>query len=204
MKNINYLINGILALAVIVLFILYFSGNKKAISASGTTEVSLNETTALPVAYINVDSLLSNYNYSKDLMEQLTRKQENARANFTQQARNLQSEVDNFQYKLKNSAFATQERAEQEQQRLMRKQQELQALDEKLSQDVMEEAQRVNQQLRDTIIAQLREFNKDKGYQLIISNNGGNPILITNNDAYNITDEVTEYLNKRWSGGSGD
>ncbi|MDR3195054.1 MAG: OmpH family outer membrane protein [Tannerella sp.] len=202
MKSINYVINGVLAVAILVLFIVQFTG-KDSVLPVVTKTASGEVVSGFPVAYFNVDSLLLNYNFSKDLNEQLVRKQENARANITQQARNLQSEVDNFQHKLRNGAFATQERAEQEQQRLMKKQQELQVLDEKLTQDLMDESRRLNEQLSDTIRLHLNVYNEDKNYQIIFSNAAGNPIYLAD-EVYDITNELIEYLNKRWSGTPGE
>ncbi|MDR1455986.1 MAG: OmpH family outer membrane protein [Tannerella sp.] len=199
MKNINYVINGVLAVAILILFILQFSEKKGSLLPATTTASSGEAVTGFPVAYFNADSLLLNYNFSKDLNEQLVRKQENARANITQQARNLQSEVDNFQYKLRNGAFATQERAEQEQQRILKKQQDLQALEEKLTQELMEESRRLNAQLSDTVRRHLRQFNKDRNYQIIFGNVEGTPIYQAE-DVYNITSELIDYLNRSWSG----
>ena len=139
------------------------------------------------------------YNFSIDLNEQILKKQENARANYTQKARSLQSEAEEFQYKLQNGAFATRERAEQEQQRLMKKQQELQELDSRLTQELMEQTQAMNEQLRDTVVHYLKQYNQGKGYQIIFSNTAGSPIFLAD-DAYNITNEIVEYLNKRYSG----
>ena len=116
MKNINYVINGVLAVAVVILYIMQFSGKKE--SSVTRTFASAGDTTALlPIAYVNVDSLLLNYNYSKDLNEIILKKQENSRANITQKARSLQGEMQDFQRKVENNAFLTRERAEQEQQR---------------------------------------------------------------------------------------
>lgn len=201
MKNVNYVINGVLAIAVLVLFVMQFSGKKDS-AASSKTKSSLTgaHSSEFPVAYVNVDSLLLNYNFSKDLNEQIVRKQENARASYTQQARDLEADVQNFQYKMQNGAFASQQRAEQEQQRIIKKQQQLQALDEKLSQELMEESQRINEQLRDTIMMNLREYNKEKGFQIIFSNSGSSTgTILLADDVYNVTNEVIEYLNKRWS-----
>lgn len=199
-NNVNYVIQGILAIAVIILFVMYFSGKKSNTPAmrSATAE-SGEQIVGFPVAYINVDSLLLKYNFSIDLNEQILKKQENARANYTQKARSLQSEAEEFQYKLQNGAFATRERAEQEQQRLMKKQQELQELDSRLTQELMEQTQAMNEQLRDTVVHYLKQYNQGKGYQIIFSNTAGSPIFLAD-DAYNITNEIVEYLNKRYSG----
>ena len=197
MKNINYIINGVLALAVVILFVLQFTGKKE----SGVTKTFTAEESAsglLPIAYVNVDSLLLNYNYSKELNEIIIKKQENSRASVNQKLRSLQTEMQDFQRKVENNAFLTRERAEQEQARLMKKQQELQDFDNRLAQELVSEQQRLNEQLRDTLVSQLRVYNKDKGYQVILSNTMGDNILLAG-DAYDITKEVIEYLNKNYA-----
>ena len=197
MKNINYIINGVLALAVVILFVLQFTGKKE----SGVTKTFTAEESAsglLPIAYVNVDSLLLNYNYPKDLNEIIIKKQENSRASVNQKLRSLQTEMQDFQRKVENNAFLTRERAEQEQARLMKKQQELQDFDNRLAQELVSEQQRLNEQLRDTLVSQLRVYNKDKGYQVILSNTMGDNILLAG-DAYDITKEVIEYLNKNYA-----
>ena len=197
MKNINYIINGVLALAVVILFVLQFTGKKE----SGVTKTFTAEESAsglLPIAYVNVDSLLLNYNYSKDLNEIIIKKQENSRASVNQKLRSLQTEMQDFQRKVENNAFLTRGRAEQEQARLMKKQQELQDFDNRLAQELVSEQQRLNEQLRDTLVSQLRVYNKDKGYQVILSNTMGDNILLAG-DAYDITKEVIEYLNKNYA-----
>ena len=197
MKNINYIINGVLALAVVILFVLQFTGKKE----SGVTKTFTAQESAsglLPIAYVNVDSLLLNYNYSKDLNEIIIKKQENSRASVNQKLRSLQTEMQDFQRKVENNAFLTRERAEQEQARLMKKQQELQDFDNRLAQELVSEQQRLNEQLRDTLVSQLRVYNKDKGYQVILSNTMGDNILLAG-DAYDITKEVIEYLNKNYA-----
>jgi outer membrane protein len=197
MKNINYIINGVLAVAVVILFVMQFSDKKETRNVRPVASGE-NLTGTLPVAYVNVDSLLENYNYAKDLNEIILKKSENSRASVNQKATSLRSEMQEFQRKIENNAFLTRERAEQEQQRLLQKQQELQELDARLSQELMNEQQKLNEQLRDTVVAQLKVFNKDKGYQIIYSNTLGDNILLAN-DIYDITAEVLDYLNKNYS-----
>ena len=95
-------------------------GNKQAApnqSVSDDTTIS-SYRDKLPIAYINVDSLLSKYNYAKDLNEKMINKQENARASINEKARQLKKEQDDFQRKYQNNAFLSPERAQQEYQRL--------------------------------------------------------------------------------------
>ena len=197
MKNINYIINGVLALAVVILFVLQFTGKKES-GVTRTFTAEENASGLLPIAYVNVDSLLLNYNYSKDLNEIIIKKQENSRASVNQKLRALQVEMQDFQRKVENNAFLTRERAEQEQARLVKKQQELQDFDSRLAQELVAEQQRLNEQLRDTLVSQLKVYNKDKGYQVILSNTMGDNILLAG-DSYDITQEVIEYLNKNYA-----
>jgi outer membrane protein len=198
MKNINYIINGILALAVIILFVMQFSGKKESGKTQTFTAGVDGTDGLLPIAYVNVDSLLLNYNYSKDLNEVILRKQEDSRANINQKAKALRSDMQEFERKYQNNAFLTPQRAQEEQQRLLNKQQELQELDERLTQELMLEQQKLNQQLRDTIVSHLKVFNQTKGFQVIFSNTMGDNILLAT-DAYDITAELIEYLNNNYT-----
>lgn len=198
MKNISLVLNAVLILAVIILFILVL-GNKKNNTATG--EFRANDSTfsnRLPIAYINIDSLLLNYQFAKESNESLMKRQEDSRLDLNLKARQLQAEMAEFQKKLQNNAFLSRERAEQEQGRLMRKEQDLQQLNAKLSQELMDVQQKVSEQLRDSINIFLKEYNKDKKFELILSNTSSDNILIAN-DAYDITKEVTEALNSRYS-----
>lgn len=196
MKNINYVINGVLAVAVIILFVMQFS-NKKDSPSAKTFAQSDDPVNVLPVAYVNLDSLLLNYNYAKDLYETQIRNQENARLTVTQQMRALEKDVQEFQRKAENNAFLSRERAQQEEQRIVKKQQELQELNDRLTNELLQEQQRTDEILRDTLISQLKVYNYDKKYQVIL--NGGSLLLA--DDVYDITTEVVEVLNKNYSSG---
>jgi outer membrane protein len=198
MKNLSLILNAVLAIAVIILFWLVL-GTK---SNSAAKELITGKTTIaagkLPIAYINVDSLLLHYQFSKDANESLTKKQEDSRLTINTRARELQTEMAEFQKKLENNAFLSRERAEQEQLRLQKKQQELQQLDGKLSQQLMQVQQKMSEELRDTINAFLKDFNKEHKYEMIISNTANDNVLYAGK-AYDITSEVTKLLNERCS-----
>lgn len=198
MKNINYVINGVLAMAVIILFVMQLSGKKESTVASAYTAEGEMTTNQLPVAYVNVDSLLQNYNYSKDLNERIVKMQEDFRLDMTQRTRSLETELADFQRKYEANAFLTQERAQQESNRLMKKRDELQNYAAKKEQELATKQMELNSQLRDTIVSQLTAFNQSKGYQIIFSNTMGDNILLAN-PAYDITAEFLEVLNKNYS-----
>jgi outer membrane protein len=198
MKNINTIVHIVLAIGLIVLYILHFTvgGSSKTshrVSGSDSTAIGAQ----LPIAYINVDSLLLNYNYSKDLNEVLIRKRENAQATLTEKARKLDAEMKEFQRKHENNAFLSEQSFKSQQQALMKKQQDLQTLEDNLTQDLMKEQQKMNEQLRDSIYKFLQEYNKDHKYEMIISNTMNDNIMVAK-PVYNITNEIVELLNSKY------
>ena len=107
-----------------------------------------------------------------------------------------------FQRKLEANAFLSRERAESEQaklqkkeQQLMAKQQDLENLRQKLSNDFMNEQAALTQQLQDSVQAFLREYNADGHLHLILND----AVLMNKVAGYDITDEVIEGLNNRYS-----
>ena len=197
MNKIHLSIELVLAAAVVALFVIVFNGRSKAPEAPQSVAAPVVEG-AMPVAYLNVDSLLLQYTYAQEMTEKLLRKQEDARLKLNTKARTLQKEMEDFQRKLENNAFLSRERAENEQQRLLRKQQELEDLDAKLTQEIMTENQKFNMQLADTLMAFLKDFNADGRYQIILSNNAKDNILMAA-EGYDITSAVVSGLNSRYT-----
>ena len=198
MKNLSLILNAVLAIAVIVLFVKVFSNNPKSPSEKAFYKNDSLNAGLLPIAYINVDSLLLNYQFAKEANESLIKKQEDSRLSINTKARQLQTEMSEFQRKLEANAFLSRERAEQEQSRLLKRQEDLRELDGQLSQQLMEQQQKMSEQLRDTINSFLKEYNKDQKYQLILSNTSSDNILYAT-EGLDITPEITDLLNKRYA-----
>ncbi|MEA4841420.1 MAG: OmpH family outer membrane protein [Bacteroidales bacterium] len=198
MKHTNTIVNIVLAISIIVLYILHFCSNDSSnYKSSKISSRAISSSKEMPIAYINIDSLLQNYSYSKDLNEVLIRKRENAQATLTQKARQLDADMQEFQRKHENNAFLSEQSFKSQQQALVKKQQNLQQLEENLTQELVKEQQKMNEQLRDSIYKFLRSYNKDKKYQMIISNTMNDNIMIAD-PIYNITNDVVDALNSKY------
>ena len=192
MNKLQILVNVVLVAAVAALFVIFYSGQKPASAETA----ALDPTEVIPVAYLNVDSLLTNYTFALEASDKLMSKQEDARVKMNTKLRTFQNEVADFQRKLENNAFLSRERAEKEQQRLAKKEQELQELEAKLTQDIMMENQKLNLQLADSLNNFLKEFNADGRFHIILSNSAKDNVLMAN-EQYDITEEVINGLNAR-------
>lgn len=171
------------------------SNNQQTPTAAATP---LAEGAALPIAYVNTDSLLTNYDMAKDLNEELIKKTEDARANLNSQAASLEKEMTEFNRKLQTNAFLSEERAQSEANRLQNKQNQLEQLNYKLQNDLAQEQAQMNARLSDTIQAVLKEYNEVKKFELILSNTMHDNILL-DNEKYDITGELLEILNARYN-----
>ena len=147
---------------------------------------------------MEVDTLLSKYNFFIDLNEAMMKKEENIRLTLNQKAATLDKDQKEFQKKYENNAFISPERAQQEYNRLMKMQQDLQALQNKLTNELAAETQKNSLQLRDSINVFLKEYNKTKGYNLILSNTGFDNLLYADS-SFNITQEIIDGLNARYT-----
>ena len=85
-----------------------------------TATVVVHDTVpALKIAYVDIDTLLINYDFWNDLNEEMIRKEENVRATLNEKAKDLEADFAEFERKLNNNGFVTRERAESEQNRIL-------------------------------------------------------------------------------------
>ena len=180
MKKTNFILNGLMALAIVFGFTQCANNNNAAVQSAPAANA--NGSSGMKIAFVEIDSLLTKYNFSNDLNEQIIKKEENIRTTLNEKGKKLEKE----------------QRAQQEYQRIQKQMQDLQDLQQKLSGELAAENQKNILQLRDSINSFLQIYNKDKGYDLIISNSGFDNLLY-GNPAYNITDEIVEGLNKRYT-----
>lgn len=198
MKKTNFILNGFLALATVLVFAQCTDKNNNASTNSTAPATGVAGSSNMKIAYVEIDSLLTKYNFWNDLNELMIKKEENIRTTLNERGKKLEAEAREFERKIQNNGFASRERAEQEQMRLMKQQQDLQGLQQKLSEELASENQKNSLQLRDSINSFLKIYNKDKGYDLIISNTGFDNLLYAN-PAYNITQEIIDGLNARYT-----
>ena len=152
--------------------------------------------TAVKIAYVEVDSLMTQYDFAKDYSVTLQKKSNNARNTLTQKGNALQAAVNNFQQKLNNNGFQSREQAASVQAAIQRQQNDLQELQARLENELASETAKFNEALRDSLQNFLVDYNKDKKFDLILSKAGDNILLA--DKKFDITADVIAGLNKRY------
>ena len=192
MKRNQNIITTLCAAAIVLTFA---QCNNAPQQTAVTPAVTCDSARALKIAYVDIDTLLTNYNLWIELNETMISKEEDVRATLNEKAKSLQSDYEEFERKLNNNAFATRERAEAEQNRILKKREELEQLQERLTNELAIENNKNSLLFRDSINAYIRDYNKEHGYNIILSRIGDNILYIDN--AMNITQDIIDGLNAR-------
>ena len=164
----------------------------KVDSKSDTGKVAAGE---LKIAFIEVDSIMTQYKFCKDFSEILQKKGQNIQNTLAAKQQQLQAAGANFQQKLQQNAY-TREQAEGIQANLQKQAVDLDALNQRLSNEFQTETEKYNTALSDSIQHFLAKYNKDKKFGLILSKAGDN--ILYADKAYDITNEVIAGLNKAY------
>ena len=151
---------------------------------------------SVKIAYVEVDSLMTQYEFCKEFTLILEKKSTNARNTLNSKGQALQSAMANFQQKLQNNGFTSREQAEGQQVAIQRQQQSLQELQARLENELAQETQKYNAGLRDSLSHFLDAYNKDKKYDLILTKQGDNILYAAKR--FDITADVINGLNKRY------
>ena len=154
------------------------------------------ETKELKIAYVEIDTLMSQYQFCKDYAELANVEGENIQRTLTGKQRTLEQHAAAMQKKYESNGFTSQEELTRAQQSLQTEQQALQELSERLQASFMEEQAKFNEEMRDSVQKFLKQYNKSKKYDFIMAKAGDNMLLA--NPKYDITAEVVKGLNKRY------
>lgn len=154
------------------------------------------EKAALSVAYIEVDSLLTQYNFCVDYASILEQKSLRIQQTLQTKSQQLENDLVEFQKNLQDGTYTTQEQAETAQAALQKKQLQLQNLQQSLVTEFDKEQTMYSDALHDSLINFLNEYNKTYNYTYIVSKQGDNILLAA--EKYNITEDVVKGLNKRY------
>ena len=171
---------------------------------AGTAKVAggtLTEGESLPIAFIQADSLYNNYQLQIDLTQDLVQKKAQAEDQVNKQMASFQKEYQDFMQKVQTNSFiGGQSRQESEARRLQQKQSTIEQHASALQQDLALLQSQAFDRVNDSIQAVLKEYNKDKHFEVIYSSVPNTTVFYVN-EKYDITQDVLDLLNKRYAEG---
>lgn len=183
------------AAVVALMSLVVASCNKQAPKVEEKSASTNAANAGMKIAYIEVDSIMSQYKFCKEYSLILEKKSQNIQNTVNAKGRSLQAAAAKFQQDIQNNKY-TQQQAEAVQAGLQKQNADLQALQQRLGAEFQAETEKFNKALRDSIQHYLAVYNKDKKFSLILSKAGDN--ILYADKTYDITNEVIAGLNKAY------
>jgi len=192
-KNASLFLNVLLTIAVAVLYYLHFASPKAETAVATKPAADANRK---DIVYVNVDSLLTKYDFFKDTQKVLESKRFQLENELATKGRNLQNKAQFFQ-KQASEGRLTQEQGRATEASLQKEQQDILAYRERAAQNLAGEEAEKNKLLYDQIYDYLKGINAQNKYQFVLGYTKGGGILFANPDA-DQTKAILDGLNKRY------
>jgi outer membrane protein len=191
MQRVLLVLNILLLIAVAYLFVDKFSSGRGASGAEESAVDKTNDESGLQVVYVNVDTLLNNYDAFRNQQKALTAREQEEDAKLRSRGKALEREIMALQEKAAGGTMTPRD-LKMEEERLMRKQQEFLADQERISRDLLAESGRVNEELQGRIVRIIKDVKEERGYDIVLSYGVGSPVL-----AIDSTMDITPVVLKR-------
>jgi outer membrane protein len=189
MKNLSLILNIVLFALVGHLYYL----NLKKPKAADAVISSPSNSDGVKIAYVNGDTLDSQYIWLKKQKEDIQKRMETAENNLAAKEQSLMKDTQALQEKFQ-AGNMTQADAQKQQEALMKRGQRLEEEKMNLSKTLSEEQKKAFNDLYANVETQLKTLSSQIGYDYILSYSRGGQILLAN-DSLDITKQVLDLLN---------
>ena len=149
------------------------------------------------IVYIQIDSLLMNYDMYNDLMSAFQSKYQASQDELQKKSRALENDAKSFENQI-NKGLLTRSAAEEQQQKLLKRQENLQNEANNKQLELQEEQFVLNNQVYDAIKTYLEKYNAERQYALILTTSAADNTVIEGSKILDITTEVTRGLNEEY------
>lgn len=184
--------NVVLLILVGLLFYLHFSGSKKETTSAVQVKDNIPPG-SFKIAYFEMDSIENNYEYLKDVKNELKTKENQLSAQLNSIKSRYMDKVNKFQ---QEAQTLSQEKQGQIQQDLMQEQKVIQNKEQAMGAELQDESFKKLQVVNKEIEDYLNDFNKDKGYSYIIAYQQGQ--VYYKDKRFDVTAPVLAGLNERY------
>ncbi len=189
MKNINTILNVVLGIAVAILFYFQFSGTKSSV-ATGSKAVAAGD---FRIAYFEIDSVESQFNYYKEVSNSIQAKAQQNNNELNQLKEVFASKYQELQ---KNGQRMSEAEVNARQQELQQMDKTFKSKEQMMNNEMQDESLKKLQDVKKKITDYLAEYNKVKGYAFILGNNSDMLSMYYKDTAYDITSDLVKGLNE--------
>lgn len=215
MKKLPLLLSTVSLIGVIILFILHFSTPQEVESEEDLVVAELDslaeQRLGFPVAYVELDSILKNYEFVKQMQSELQAQYGSSEARFQGKMKSFQNKAQVYQkdlamfLKMQQSGsmneqeIMTQQQAFQaRQQQILQEEQKIAQLQQKLQQQLSENQVRLNNEMAENIQGFLKKYSSELDYSYVLMKGPGSSVWF-GTDSLNITSKLIDVLNAEYN-----
>jgi outer membrane protein len=169
--------------------------NQNKTSDKSTTSAAATAATG-GIVFVNQDTLLSKYEYFKDMTKRLEDKNKSATSDVDSRRQALQREVADYQ---KSASTLSADQRSTTEQRLQREGQEFQSYQQNAAAQFQNEQAGEQQKLYEKVAGVVKDYAKEKGYKMVLTFQKGNTNLWYGDPGVDVTADVVNRLNSAYS-----
>jgi|GEM_PF-321943 len=204
MKNISLALNGVLIIAVAILYYMQFSSPETNTEESIEEEITPVEETEIKeetetiesnIAYISVDSLQTHYKLYSELINKLKGRERKYEKELNTKLAALEAKFKDFQQK---APTMSQFEGQTKQKELMEEEQKIYKMRDDFAVKFQNEEAKLNEQFQKKVKDFIEKFNEDKGYNLIIGSSQLGNVVLYKNEGIDISNAIINGLNEQY------
>ena len=200
MKNLSLLLSVLSFVGVVALFALEFSededeGNAMVSAAGSSRNMSNASLDDARIIFVNTDSLWQQFELYGQYLDDLMKERTALEKQYEKRMRRFEADVKKFQEK---APYMSQQLGAQEQNRILGEEKSLLQMQEDMGQQLAESEMAKNTEIREKILAKIKEYNEDGRFDFVLGYSAISPVLYAN-DSLDVTSELLEMLNTDFS-----
>jgi outer membrane protein len=169
--------------------------NKSADKPAAATTTAATAEKA-EIVFINQDSIVSQYEYIKDMDKRLDAKGKAAQSDVASRQQAIQREIAEYQRNM--GTMSAEQRAPIEQ-RLQRKGQEFQQYQQNAGAQVQNDQVNEQTKLYEKLVDFTKSYAKEKGYKMVLTFKKGDPTMLYGDPSLDVTADVIKKLNEAYT-----
>ena len=174
-----------------------FKKKKTVEEAVDITDTGKITAVAGDIVYVQLDSLIANYDMYNDLMTAFQSKAQGIQDDLAKRGRRLESDAKAFENQVQKGLL-TRSAAEEQQNKLMQRQQNLQNDAAKKEAELQEEQAVLNNQVYYAVKEFIENYNAEHQYSLSLTTSGVTNTVLNVNPGLDITADVLKGLNEEY------
>jgi outer membrane protein len=196
-KQLPLILSGLSLAGVLVLFCLYFYGNKDNATTKEsemTQEFKKKKKLELRIAFVDTDSLLQKYT----LVEESKKAVEKLHASKEKQFNAAQAQLEaDYNAYLQTGASLTLQQQQAKEEELTQRGMKLRKMEDQFMTEIQQQLQEKNKITADSVINYIKRYNENHQYTLILEKSGVNGVLYGKPEL-DITQEILNGLNTEY------